>query len=137
MSNRTYLVLTSALAVAGGFVVVATFAFSEPVAASIALGIGIGACVGSIATLAVVPASHALRSRALAIVSAVAAACTLIAAAGVFAGDAQRWIVFAGGVAVTLLALAGRDAYVAGLVEPAADAPDRISGREDTLRAAA
>jgi hypothetical protein len=137
MSNRMYLILTSALAVAGGFIVVSTFAFSESVAASIALGVGIGAFVGSILTLAVVPASHALRSRALALATGLAAACTFIAAAGVFAGDAQRWIVFAGGAAVTLLALAGRDAYVAGLVERRADAPEQASAGQEPLRAAA
>jgi hypothetical protein len=108
MLNRIYLGLTQALAAAGGFVVLTTFAFGHGAANAIDLGVIIGV---TIVAAAAVLASPSVRHRAVSGVSALIGAWTILVTAGIFSGATQRWLTFAGAAAITGLALLGHTAY--------------------------
>jgi hypothetical protein len=108
MLNRIYLGLTQALAAAGGFVVLTTFAFGHGAANAIDLGVIIGA---TILAAAAVLASPSARHRAVVGASTLIGAWTVLVTAGIFAGATQRWLTFAAAVAITGLALVGHTAY--------------------------
>ena len=108
MLNRIYLGLTQALAAAGGFVVLTTFAFGHGAANAIDLGVIIGV---TIVAGAAVLASPSVRHRAVAGVSTLVGAWTILVTAGIFSGSTQRWLTFAAAVAITGLSLLGHTAY--------------------------
>ena len=83
--------LTQLLAVAGAFVVVATFAFSSSTSTSIDFAISIGATLAGIAL--------ARTNLAIGIGTAVVGVWSILVTAGIFSGATQRWLDFAAGVA--------------------------------------
>ncbi len=96
-------VQSSLLALAGGFVVVASQAFTAGVTAWIAFALGIGAIVA-----AAVPSVFGARRWVLALdaVTGVLGAWTVVASL-VFSGGVVRWLSFAEGAGFVALALAG------------------------------
>jgi len=108
MSNRLYLGLTQALAAAGAFVVISTFGFGHGAANAIDLGVIIGVTIVAAAAVVVSPSA---RHRAVAAVTTLIGAWTVLVTAGIFSGSTQRWLTFAGAAAITGLALVGHTAY--------------------------
>jgi hypothetical protein len=102
--SRPYALTALALLVAGAFVVVSTFAFSDGTASAIGFGVAIGAYVASLAAQLVVPAERRAAHRGLMIGIALVSAWTVLVAVDVF-GDDHVWLVFAGGVAIATGAL--------------------------------
>ena len=91
-----------ALAVAGAFTVVTTYAFSRGSANSIDFAIAIG--VTSISLVATFAARSA-RQVAVAVATTAIGAWTILVTAGIFAGSTQRWLTFAAACAVAGIAL--------------------------------
>src|SRR5215218_6665183 len=106
MSIR-YPLLTQVLAVAGGFVVVTTFAFSQGTANSIDFAIAIGVVAVALASIAVAPAPQRGRLVALGAAAVVIGAWTILVTLGIFMGTTQEWLVFASGAAIAAAGLAG------------------------------
>ncbi len=96
-------VQSSVLALAGGFVVVASQAFTSGTTAWLAFAIGVAALV-----LATAPALARTRDRTLALdaVTGILAVWTIVASL-VFSGTLVTWLSFAEGAGFVLLALAG------------------------------
>jgi hypothetical protein len=94
---------SSLLAMAGGFIIVASEAFSTGTTAWLAFAVGIFAIV-----LATVPALFGARDLSLGLdgVTAVLGAWTIVASL-VFNGTASQWLSFAEGAGFVTLALAG------------------------------
>lgn len=108
--SRSYPLLTLALAVAGGFVLLSTFAFADGANEAIAFGVSIGTLLASVATTALAPSAGA---KALNAGIGLVSAWTILVALGIFSGDTQSWLIFAGGAAVAggaLTASAANDA---------------------------
>jgi hypothetical protein len=120
--------VTSIVAAAGALIVVASFAFSQAAADWIAFGPSVIALSGSAACLVAEPRSEASPYRAIAAVTGLLAAFTLIVSLGVFTGGAQHWVVFGGGVAALVLSFLARERYVASFVE------SRVSDTESDAR---
>jgi hypothetical protein len=108
MSTR-YPLLSQTLAVAGSFVVLATFAFGRGAANAIDFGVIIGITVVAAAALAVAPRTRA--QLALSAGTLVVGAWTILVTAGIYSGATQRWLTFAGGVAVAAASVAGHTLY--------------------------
>jgi hypothetical protein len=83
--------LTQLLAVAGAFIVVATFAFSSSTSTSIDFAISIGATLAGLAI--------ARTNLAIGIGTAVVGAWSILVTLGIFSGTTQRWLDFAAGIA--------------------------------------
>lgn len=97
------------LAVAGGFVVVATFAFAPPVVGWIAFGVtGVGVLVLVAATA--LASGRGLVQRTLDAVVAVLAAWTIVESL-VFDGSLMVWLSFGAAAAMVALAVAGLVAH--------------------------
>ena len=103
--SRPYSLIALALLVAGGFVVIATFAFSDGTASAIAFGVAIGAYVAALGGQLVVPEQRRTVHRGLMIGVALVAAWTVLVAVDVF-GDDHVWLVFAGAAAIAAGSLA-------------------------------
>ena len=96
MRNYT---ITQLLAVAGGFVVLTTFAFGTSAATSIDFAISIGAVLAGLAIAKGVNAG-------IGIGTAVVGAWSILVTLGIFSGATQRWLDFAAGAAFTVAGLA-------------------------------
>jgi hypothetical protein len=83
--------LTQLLAVAGGFIVVATFAFSSSTSTAIDFAISIGATLVGLAI--------ARTNLAVGLGTALVGVWSILVTAGIFSGSTQRWLDFAAGVA--------------------------------------
>ncbi|TML04672.1 MAG: hypothetical protein E6G41_11485 [Actinobacteria bacterium] len=79
------------LAVAGAFVVVATFAFSSSTSTSIDFAISIGATLTGLAI--------ARTNLAVGLGTTLVGAWSILVTLGIFSGSTQRWLDFAAGVA--------------------------------------
>jgi FtsH-binding integral membrane protein len=102
--SRLSSLIPLALAVAGGFAAAATFAFGDGTNEPIALGISTAAMIAGV----VLARTRRAAGAAVVLVSA----WTLLVSVGIFSGDTQSWLIFAGGAAVgaTGLAIATREA---------------------------
>ena len=89
MRNYT---LTQLLAVAGGFVVITTFAFGTSAATSIDFAISIGAALAGLAIARGV-------SLGIGLSTVVVGAWSILVTLGIFSGSTQRWLDFAAGIA--------------------------------------
>lgn len=87
-----------------------TFAFGRSNAIDIAFAVAIGVTAVAVLALARPPAEHTGAHRAIALLTAAAGAWTILVTLGIYDGETQRWIVFAGGAAVAALG------FVAGLL---------------------
>ena len=96
-----------ALAVAGGFLVVASLAFSPPVAAALTFAIAAGA---TIVALGAIPARVGRTQRALSGVTALLGGWTVVASL-VFFPITVVWLGFASASAMVALAVAGLTAH--------------------------
>lgn len=83
--------LTQVLAVAGAFVVVATFAFSSSTSTSIDFAISIGAALAGLAI--------ARTNLAIGLGTTLVGAWSILVTLGIFSGATQRWLDFAAGIA--------------------------------------
>jgi Na+-transporting NADH:ubiquinone oxidoreductase subunit NqrE len=92
------------LGLAGGFLVLETRAFSGTTITSIGLGVAIGATVISLAALYEARKDRTLY-KVLAGTSLVAAGWTVVALTGIFGAFTEKWLAFAGGVAILAIAL--------------------------------
>jgi hypothetical protein len=110
MSIR-YPLITQALAAAGGFVVVTTFAFSRGTANSVDFAVAIGITAVALGSIAVAPAPHRRRLVALGAATAAVGAWTILVTLGIFSGATQEWLVFASGAAIAAAGLAGTTLY--------------------------
>jgi len=81
--------LTQVLAVAGAFVVVATFAFSSSTSTSIDFAISIGATLTGLAI--------ARTNLAVGLGTTLVGAWSILVTLGIFSGSTQRWLDFAAG----------------------------------------
>jgi hypothetical protein len=97
-------VSNAVLALAAGFVVVASQAFSSSTTGWIAFGVAIG--ILAVASLAQADRSRGLLQRAFDGVTAVVGAWTIVASV-VFSGTALTWLSAAEGIALVALAYAG------------------------------
>jgi hypothetical protein len=91
--------LTQVLAVAGAFMVVATFAFSSSTSTSIDFAISIGAVLAGLAIARSV-------STAIGLGTALVGAWSILVTLGIFSGTTQRWLDFAAGAAFAAAGLA-------------------------------
>lgn len=123
MSIR-YPLLTQLLAVAGAFVVTATFAFSQGTANAINFAVAIAITLVALATSLTAP--RGLSYRSLGVAAAVVGAFTILVTLGIFSGDAQRWVVFGGGAAVASAGLASHLLYLGSLRRRSADAAPAV-----------
>ena len=116
--------LTQVLAVAGAFVVVATFAFSSSTSTSIDFAISIGATVAGLAI--------ARTNLAIGIGTAVVGAWSILVTLGIFSGATQRWLAFAAGIAFATAGLVAgalierKQRQAARVVAPAASNGYRV-----------
>lgn len=116
---------SSALAVAGGFIVVASQAFAADVTAWLAFGVGVGALV-----LAFIPVLAGARRWILGLDATIAilAVWTIIASL-VFSGGAVRWLSFAEALGLVGLAAIGLTVDHIRLVT---EARTRVPARDST-----
>jgi uncharacterized membrane protein YccC len=128
----TSFVTNATLAVAAGFLVVATQAFSPSTTAWIAFGIAIG--ILALASLAQADTSRGAVQRMLDGIVAIVAAWTIVASV-VFDGTTLKWLTLGEAVALFALAAAGL-AYNESREQKAVRATDG-TGLSDSLRAAA
>lgn len=99
-----YWLYSIALALAGGFLIIETLAFTGTTISSIALGVAIGATVLSLAALVQVQKDR-LVYRVLAGASTLVAALVVISQTGLASISTQKWLAFAGGAALLGIAL--------------------------------
>ena len=116
--------LTQVLAVAGAFVVVATFAFSSSTSTSIDFAISIGATLAGLALVRT--------NRAIGVGTAVIGAWSILVTAGIFSGTTQRWLDFAAGAAFAAAGLA-----TGALIERSHRAEEAAPAAPSTIRVAA
>jgi uncharacterized membrane protein YccC len=128
----TSFVTNATLAVAAGFLVVASQAFSPSTTAWIAFGIAIG--ILALASLAQADTSRGAVQRMLDGIVAIVAAWTIVASV-VFDGTTLKWLTLGEAVALFALAAAGL-AYNESREQKAVRAADG-TGLSDSLRAAA
>lgn len=105
--SRSYSLTSLALAVAGGFIALTTFAFSQGSSNSITFAIAIAAGLAAIAAQRRVPDVHRRLHRTLLGATTLVAAWTILVTLGIFSGATQQWLVFAGGAAIGGMALLG------------------------------
>jgi hypothetical protein len=91
--------LTQLLAVAGAFMIVATFAFSSSTSTSIDFAISIGAVLAGLAIARSV-------SMAVGLGTALVGAWSILVTIGIFSGTTQRWLDFAAGAVFAVAGLA-------------------------------
>jgi hypothetical protein len=91
--------LTQLLAVAGAFMIVATFAFSASTSTSIDFAISIGAVLAGLAIARSV-------SLAIGLGTALVGAWSILVTVGIFSGTTQRWLDFAAGAVFAVSGLA-------------------------------
>jgi hypothetical protein len=91
--------LTQLLAVAGAFMIVATFAFSSSTSTSIDFAISIGAVLAGLAIARSV-------SLAIGLGTALVGAWSILVTVGIFSGTTQRWLDFAAGAVFAASGLA-------------------------------
>jgi hypothetical protein len=111
--SRPYSLIALALLVAGAFVVISTFAFSDGAASAIAFGVAIGTYLVALGAQLVVPAERRTAHRGVMIGVALVSAWTVLVSLNVF-GDDHVWLVFAGGAAIATGALAAAATEIAG-----------------------
>lgn len=111
MLSKPYSLVTLALAVAGGFVALTTFAFGQGTANSIDFAVAIGITTLALAAIATAPAEYARVHRAIAAGIAVIGGWAILVTLGIFSGNTQNWIVFGAGAAVATGALAAHGLY--------------------------
>jgi hypothetical protein len=121
---KRYYPLTQLLAVAGGFVVITTFAFGASAATSIDFAISIGALLIGLAVARGVSAGIGLGTSVL-------GAWSILVTLGIFSGATQRWLDFAAGAAFAVAglvasALVARSQGEATIVAPAASNGYRV-----------
>jgi len=104
MTHFQYWAMSFATAVLGAFLVIDRFAFGTGLAASIALGVAIGATVCSLVAFATALLRENHTFSGLSAVSAVVAAWTVIAVV-VFSAATAGWLAFAGGLALLVISL--------------------------------
>jgi drug/metabolite transporter (DMT)-like permease len=114
--TRLYSYVTLALAVAGAFIVVTTFAFDHSTANDIDFAAVIAVTLVA-AAAAFIRVDNVLRTVALAMF--LISAFTIVVTAGVFDGDTQRWLTFAAAAAVSGLSVAAQAVIVHAAVSPA------------------
>jgi hypothetical protein len=94
-----------ALALPGGFIVVATFAFGQSTANEIGIG------VAAVATVAAVGAGFIDVEpiwRGAALLTCLIGAWTFLVTVGVLSGDTQHWVTFASAAAIVAISIAAR-----------------------------
>jgi peptidoglycan/LPS O-acetylase OafA/YrhL len=143
MLSKSYPLITVALAIAGGFVVLTTFAFAQGTANAIDFAIGIGITVLGLVALATAPAERRRTHRALSGAVVAIGAWTILVTLGIFSGDTQNWLVFGSGAAVAAAGLtahglyeAGRERRVAALETGTANGTVTVEGRPRVATAA-
>lgn len=143
MLSKSYPLITVTLAIAGGFVVLTTFAFSQGAANGIDFAIGIGVTVLGLAAFASAPAEHRRTHRALSGAVVAIGAWIILVTLGIFTGDTQNWLVFGSGAAVGAAGLAahalyesGRERRIAGLERGAENGTIKVEGRPRVATAA-
>jgi hypothetical protein len=104
MSHMRYWSVTMAAGAAGGFLAIDKFAFSPSHAVWIAFGVAIGAAVFSLAATGLALTRQNHQFSGISALSALVAGFTIIATR-VFTTPTALWLVFAGGVALLLLAV--------------------------------
>jgi peptidoglycan/LPS O-acetylase OafA/YrhL len=114
MLSKPYPLITLALAVAGAFIVVTTFAFSQGTANAIDFAVAIGVTVLGTVALASAPSEARRTHRAIAAGVVALGAWTILVALGIFSGNTQEWIVFGAGAAVAATGLSGHGLYEQG-----------------------
>jgi hypothetical protein len=97
--SRLYAYVMLALALAGGFIVVATFAFGQSTANGIGLDI---AAVAAVAACFI----HVLRGAGL--LTCLIGAWTYLVTVGVLSGDTQHWVTFASAAAIVAISIAAQ-----------------------------
>jgi hypothetical protein len=102
---RLYAYSTLALALAGGFLVVATFAFAHSTANDVAIGVAAVITVAAAATCSL-RVDRLLRAAALA--TCLVGAWTFLVALGVFRDATQRWVTFASALAIVAITVAAQ-----------------------------
>ena len=95
--SRLYAYLMLALALAGGFIVVTTFAFAHSTANAIDIGVTAAVTVAAAATC-FIRVGPVLRGAAL--LTCLIGAWTFLVTVGVFSGETQRWVTFAFAAAI-------------------------------------
>ena len=100
--SRSCPLLLLGLAVAGGFVLLSTFAFADGASEAIAFGVSIATLLASVVTAAKAPSSAA---RTLTASIGLVSAWTILVLLGIFSGATQSWLIFAGGATVAGAAL--------------------------------
>ncbi len=103
--SRSYPLLMLGIAEAAAFVIIASFAFGSGTSESIALGVSIGTLVAATGAQLLVPSARRLAHRATAGAIGAVSAWSILVAAGIFSGDTQFWLIVAGAVASSTLAL--------------------------------
>jgi hypothetical protein len=103
--SRLYSYLMLALTLAGGFIVVTTFAFAHSTANAIDIGVIAAVTVAAAATC-FIRVEPILRGAAL--LTCLIGAWTFLVTIGVFSGDTQRWVTFAFAAAIVATSIAAQ-----------------------------
>jgi hypothetical protein len=103
--SRLYAYVMLALALAGGFIIVTTFAFGHSTANAIDIGVAAAVTLVAAATcfICVIPSL-----RAVALLTCVIGAATFLVTIGVFSGETQRWLTFAFAAAIVATSIAAQ-----------------------------
>jgi hypothetical protein len=104
--SRLYAYLMLAFALAGGFIVVTTFAFGHSTANVIGIGVAAVVTLAAAAAAGFICVQPILRGAAL--LTCLSGAWTFLVTVGVFSGDTQRWVTFASGVAIVATSIAAQ-----------------------------
>jgi hypothetical protein len=103
--SRLYAYVMLALALAGGFIVVATFAFGQSTANEIGIG------VAAVVTVAAVGAGFIDVEPILpgaALLTCLIGAWNFLVTVGVLSGDTQHWVTFASAAAIVAISIAAQ-----------------------------
>jgi hypothetical protein len=103
--SRLYAYVMLALALAGGFVVVTTFAFGHSTANTIDIGVTAAVTLAAAATC-FIRVEPILRGAAL--LTCLIGAWTFLVTIGIFSGDTQRWLTFAFAAAIVATSIAAQ-----------------------------
>ena len=103
--SRLYAYVTLAIALAGGFIVVTTFAFGHSRANAIDIGVAAGVTIAAAATCRI-RVEPILRGAA--VLTCLIGARTFLVTLGVFSDDTQRWVMFASAVAIVAISIAAQ-----------------------------
>jgi hypothetical protein len=102
LASRLYAYIMLALALPGGFIVVATFAFGQSTANEIGIGVAAVATVGA-DFIDVEPIW-----RGAALLTCLIGAWTFLVTVGVLSGDTQHWVTFASAAAIVAISIAAQ-----------------------------